>query len=125
MAKPTLPQLFGPGTIVIDDEADVPASISATNPALLIPFTALNEGLLNQISSLGDPEKIFTALMNIASTWYLSDNTEDPLIEATAVREATQTRRQQRMRSYSFEFTAYRPLPASPVIDPDTLDISE
>jgi hypothetical protein len=125
MAKPTIPQLFGTGAIVITDPLDVPTSVSATNPALVIPYTALNAGLLNVVASMLDPEKVLVALMNIITAWYLSDNTEDPIIEATAVREATQTRRNQRMRSYSFELTAYRPLPTSPTIDPDTLDVTE
>ncbi len=125
MAKPTITQLFGTGTTVISDPLDVPVTVSATNPALVIPFTALNAGLLNVVASMTDPEKVLVALMNIITAWYLSDNTEDPIIEATAVREATQTRRNQRMRSYSFELTAYRPLPTSPTIDPDTLDVTE
>jgi hypothetical protein len=125
MAKPTIPQLFGVGTVVITDPLDVPDTISAANPALVIPYTALNAGLLNVIASMSDPEKILVALLNIITSWYQTDNTEDPIFEATAVREATQTRRNQRMRSYAYELTAYRPLPTTPTIDPDTIDVTE
>jgi hypothetical protein len=125
MAKPTIAQLFGTGTILVDDVTDFPATVTAANPALLIPMSALGAGLLNVVASMSDSEKVLAALMNIVTAWYLSDNTEDPIFEATAVREATQTRRNQRMRSYSYELTAYRPLPTSPTIDPDTLDVTE
>jgi hypothetical protein len=125
MAKPTIVQLFGVGTAVISDPLDISPAISATNPALVIPYTALNAGLLSVVDSMSDPEKILVAMLNMITEWYQTDNTEDPIFEATAIREATQTRRNQRMRSYSYELTAYRPLPTTPTIDPDTIDITE
>lgn len=121
MATPTLTNLFGTGAIVAMDETDLPIP-TAQSPVLCIPFTALNAGLLNQVASLQNPEKIVVALANMWSAWYQSDNTEDPIIEATAIRESTITRRNQRMRSYSYEFTAHQPLPATPAIDPDVID---
>jgi hypothetical protein len=50
MAKPTIAQLFGTGTILVDDPTDFPATVTAANPALLIPMSALNAGLLNGTS---------------------------------------------------------------------------
>jgi hypothetical protein len=122
MAKPTITQLFGTGAAVVSDPLDL-TGVTAANPALVIPFSALSAGNLDVLSSMQDPEKVITALMSMFTAWYLGDSTEDPLIEAAAVREATQSRRNQRMRSYAFELTVFKPLPASPTIDPDTLDV--
>ena len=122
MAKPTLQQLFGTTAIVIDDPLDVPATVSETNPALVIPMSALSVGLLNNPASMSDGEKVLVALLNQVTAWYRGDNTEDPLLEASEIREATQTRRNARHRSYSYEITAFQPLPATPTIDPDTID---
>jgi hypothetical protein len=122
MAKPTITQLFGTGAAVVDDPLTL-NSVTPANPALVIPFSALAAGNLDVLASMQDPEKVITALMSMFTAWYITDSTEDPLIEAAAIREATQTRRNQRMRSYSFELTVFKPLPASPTIDPDTLDI--
>jgi hypothetical protein len=123
MAKPTLPQIFGVGTLLIDDATDVPASITAANPALLIPMTGLAAGLLTAVESMADPEKVLIALLNQATAWYRSDNTEDPIIEAAEVRESNITRRNQRHRGFAYEFTAHQPLPATPTVDPDTIDL--
>lgn len=122
MAKPTIVQLFGTGAAVVSDPLTLD-TITAANPALVIPFSALAGGNLNVLTSMADGEKMITAILNIATAWYVSDSTEDPLIEASVIREATQTRRNQRMRSYAYELTVFKPLPASPTIDPDTLDI--
>lgn len=125
MAKPTLAQVFGAGSIVITDPLDASLnSVSAAAPALVIPFAALSSiGLLNVAASMSDPEKLLVALMNISTNWYRSDATEDPIIEASDIRESTVTRRNQKMRAYSFEYTVHKPLPASPTIDPDTIDV--
>lgn len=123
MAKPTLKQLFGNSSIILADPADLPSSISAANPALVIPLQSLSEGLLNVSDSMGDGEKIAIALFNIMATWYRADSTEDPIIEASEVRESSVTRRSQRMRAFSFEFTVHKPLPSTPTIDPDLIDI--
>lgn len=123
MAKPTLIQIFGAGTQVIDDATDVPATITAANPALLIPMSALSAGLLTVVDSMSDPEKVLIAVLNMATAWYRSDNTEDPIIEAAEVRESNITRRNQRHRGFAYEFTAHQPLPATPTVDPDTIDL--
>jgi hypothetical protein len=123
MSKPTIPQIFGVGASLIDDAADVPATVTAANPAILIPMSALSAGLLTAVESMTDPEKVLIALLNIATTWYRSDNTEDPIIEAAEIRESNITRRNQRHRGFAYEFTAHQPLPASPTVDPDTIDL--
>jgi hypothetical protein len=125
MAKPTIIQVFGETAKVISDPLDpVMDTITAANPALIIPLSALTPiGLLNVAASMLDPEKVLTAIMNISTAWYRGDNTEDPLIEASDIRESTITRRNQKMRAYAFEYTVHKPLPSSPTIDPDTIDV--
>jgi hypothetical protein len=123
MAKPTIIQLFGVGTSLIDDAADVPATVTAANPAILIPMSALAGGLLTSVESMADPEKVLIAILNMVTTWYRNDNTEDPIIEAAEIRESNITRRNQRHRGFAYEFTAHQPLPASPTVDPDTIDL--
>jgi hypothetical protein len=123
MAKPTIAQIFGTGASLIDDATDVPASVNAANPAILIPMSALSAGNLNLVDSMADPEKVLLALLLIATAWYRADATEDPIIEASEIRESNVTRRGQRHRTYAFEFTGHQPLPATPTIDPDTIDV--
>jgi hypothetical protein len=123
MAKPLIAQIFGTGAVVITDPLDVPVTVSATNPALVIPMTALTAGLLSVVASMSDPEKVFIAILNIATAWYRSDNTEDPIIEAADIRESNITRRNQRHRGFAYEFTAHQPLAATPTVDPDTIDV--
>jgi hypothetical protein len=123
MAKPTLKQLFGSASFILTDPAAIPSSISAASPALVIPLSSLAEGLLNAPESMEDGEKVAVALFNIMTAWYRADSTEDPIIEASEVRESSVTRRSQKMRAYAYEFTAHKPLPASPTIDPDLIDI--
>jgi hypothetical protein len=123
MAKPTIVQLFGTGALLIDDATDVPATVTAANPAILIPMSALSAGLLTVITSMADPEKVFIAILNIATAWYRNDNTEDPIIEAADIRESNITRRNQRHRGFAYEFTAHQPLAATPTVDPDLIDV--
>lgn len=123
MAVPTLKDLFGSKTQVVTDIMDITEVISEQNPAIVIPFNGLASSGLNQISSLSKAEKILLAIMVIATAWYRADSTEDPIAEASAVRESSQSRRGGRFLGYSYEFTFFRPQPAEPVVDPDLIDV--
>jgi hypothetical protein len=123
MAVPNLKDLFGSKAEIVTDVLAVTEPISEQNPAIVIPFNSLASSGLNQVSSLTKAEKILLAIMVIATAWYRADSTEDPIAEASAVRESSQTRRGGRFLGYAYEFTFFRPQPAEPVVDPDLIDV--
>jgi hypothetical protein len=123
MAVPNLQDIFGTKAQIVTDITDVSEPISELNPAIVIPFNGLASSGLNQVASLSKAEKILLAILVIATGWYRADNTEEPIAEAAAVRESSQTRRGGRFLGYSYEFTFFRPQPAEPVVDPDLIDV--
>jgi hypothetical protein len=125
MATPTIQDIFGTKAQVVSDLLDVTETISATNPALVIPMNGLSASGLNQVASMSKSEKVLLALLITSTAWYRADNTEEPIAEASAVRESTQTRRGGSFRGYAYEYTFFKPQPATPVVDPDLVDVLE
>lgn len=108
MAIPTLPDLFGPGSVVVTN----PATFEPTEEGVFIPISALTAtGGLNLPSSLSDPGKVLFCLVKGATTWLLADNTEQPNLEALQVQKSLRQRAgtNRLVASYSLEFYFQEP----------------
>jgi hypothetical protein len=120
----------GPGIEVVSDLLNFSGTVSATDPALVIPMSALLSGGLNSALSMQQVEKVVLALHRQISTFTkAAANLNDSLMEVDAPTVGTTSRAntanvQGSFRTLDYAVSFYKPDAITSEFDPDNLDIA-
>lgn len=117
MAKPTFADIL-PGVEVVEDVADIAATVSPTSPGVFIPWTLFSAQGVDNLESLDNPEAVLTAIIMAAKNFYRTDTTEQPNIEYDEPRPTIISRNNENKLAYQYGITFYQDF-AMPNLDPD------
>jgi hypothetical protein len=121
MAAPVLTDYFGTGSQVVTDVADITATISATNPALVIPMSALTSTGLSVAASMSLPDPVFFALFKKVYLFSRADVDEKTFVEVSEPSLNLATRDGKFMETLDYRISAYRLRSQNIDFDPDQL----
>jgi hypothetical protein len=119
MTQPTIPDYFGLGSQVITSETTIAAT--AANPYLIIPFNGLDASGLTDATNMGDPDRVFAAILKQTRIFTAADTAEESGVEVLAPRKGFATRGagSGQKLSFSYDVTVYLPDQTGNDPDPD------
>jgi hypothetical protein len=121
MAAPVFTDYFGPGSQVVTDVADITATISATNPAIVIPMSALASTGLSVPASMSLPDPVFFALLKKVHVFSRADVDEKTFLEVSEPTLNLATRDGKFVEALDYRISAYRNRSQTVDFDPDQL----
>lgn len=124
MAAPILSDYFGPGSQVVTDVLDITAEISATNPAIVIPLSALASTGLSDVASMMLPDPVFFAIFKKVYLFSRTDVDEKTFVEISEPSLNLATRDGKFVETLDYRVSAYRLRSQSIDFDPDQLTVT-
>lgn len=121
MAAPTITDYFGPGSKVVSDLAEFTETISAQNPVLMIPMSALLATGLSDPESMGKPDPVFFAVFKRVHAASRADVDEKTYLEVSEPSLNLTARDGKVMESLDYRITAFRNRSQVIDFDPDQL----
>jgi hypothetical protein len=121
MAAPVLSDYFGPGSQVVVDTADITATISPTNPALVIPMSALASTGLSVVASMSLPDPVFFAIFKKVYSFSRADVDEKTYLEVSEPALNLTSRDGKVVESLDYRISAFRNRSQVIDFDPDQL----
>jgi hypothetical protein len=121
MSAPSLTDYFGIGAQVVTDPLDITATLSATNPALVIPMSALADVGLSVALSMSLPDPVFFAIFKKVYRFSRADIDEKTFVEVSEPSLNLATRDGKFMETLDYRISAYRLRSQNIDFDPDQL----
>jgi hypothetical protein len=121
MPAPTITSYFGTAAQVVTDLSSVTATISASNPALVIPFSGLNATGLTEVASMAYADPLALAILKLIHIFTKSDVDELTSIEILDPTLNLGTRGGKVVEVMDYRLSAYRARSQVVDFDPDQL----
>jgi hypothetical protein len=122
MSAPVLTDYFGTGSKVVTDILDFTLAISAQNPALVIPMSALLDVGLSDPTSMNLADPVFFALFKKVYRFSRADVDEKTFVEVSEPSLNLATRDGKFMETLDYRISAYRLRSQVIDFDPDHLN---
>jgi hypothetical protein len=122
MAVPTITDYFGTEAEVVDDITDVVATISPTNPCLVIPLAGLASTGLSEVASTAYADSWMFALVKRVYEFTKSDTEEKSFIEIADPTLNLGTRDGKVMEVQDFRLSAFKLRSQLLTFDPDHIN---
>jgi hypothetical protein len=119
MAAPVITDYFGTQAEVVASLADVDATISATNPCLVIPLAGLASTNFNEVVATAYPDSWMFALLSRVYAFTKADTEEKSFIEVADPTLNLGTRDGQVMEVQDFRLSVFKKRAQVLTFDPD------
>jgi hypothetical protein len=119
MAAPVITDYFGTQAEVVTSLADVDATISPTNPCLVIPLAGLASTKFDDVASTAYPDSWMFALLSRVYAFTKADAEEKSFIEVADPTLNLGTRDGQVMEVQDFRLSVFKKRSQVLVFDPD------